>query len=388
MRNENSILYIDSNTRNLDIFIREFQDKFSVHATTSIDRAWDILNELEIKVFICAHQMPDISSLDIIEQVHATYPFISNILFSEFSDNELLLDAINREGLYKLVLRPWKEHDLFLSLQNAAERYNLITERARLIEDLKEQNKQLIQERIKSEESARLKTAFLGNISHEIRTPMNAIIGFSELLLNDNLKKAQKESYASVVNSSCKNLLNTLDDIIMLSQLHAGLYRKVEIVCSLNDLKLFTERRLAYYFCKYDSKKVVTRVKAGSQNTIIKCPVDGVKAIISKLVDNACKYTLKGSVDVAFEIEEGLVGYWLKIIVRDTGIGIAKANHEKIFEAFYQLLAQEGQLNSGNGIGLSIVMAQINNMEGHIELDSAPGKGSTFICRVPIQTQN
>jgi signal transduction histidine kinase len=325
MINEHSILYFDNNTTNLDLFLKEFHDKFSVNVTTSVDRVWDILNELEIKVFICAQQIPNISCLDLIEQVHATYPFVSNILFSEFSDKELLLDAINRNGLYKLVLRPWKEQNLFLSLQNAEERYNLVTERSRLIEDLKEQNKQLI---------------------------------------------------------------NALDDIIMLSQLNTGTYRKAEIICSLQDLKLFTERRLGDYICKYEPKEIVTQVKIENPASIIICPVDGIKAIISKLLDNACKYTLRGSVDVSFELDENHGGIWLKILVRDTGIGIAKANHEKIFEAFYQLLAQEDQLNRGNGIGLSIVMSQVNNMGGHIELDSVPGKGSTFICRIPIRIQN
>lgn len=384
--NQKTILYIDDDQENLDVFFFAFRDIYKIHITKSIQEAWRLLNTEEIHVLISDHRMPDMLGLDFIYQVHSTYPNIVSILLTAFSDSEVMLDAINRVGVYRYVLKPWLEHEMLMTLQNAFEKHELFIEKQKLLNDLKDQNEQLKIEKEKAEESARLKAAFLGNISHEIRTPMNGIIGFSELMLDDKLNNELKKKYSLLVNTSCKNLLAVLDDIILMSQLQAETYSTNENKCLLGDIKDYVLDLSNKLTEKYSSVQVEFSIDSKESNSEMVCHFYTLQVILSKIIDNAFKYTQQGSIVVGLDKDLNEGDNWLIMKVSDTGIGIAKEHHEKIFDPFYQPHTEKGTLNAGNGVGLSIVKSLVDLLGGSISINSEPGTGTTVIVWVPIRS--
>lgn len=379
------ILYIDDEQANLDVFKISFSNLYNIYTTTSVKEAWEILNSTNVKILISDQRMPEILGLDLINQVHNTYPDIVTILLTAFSDTNILLEAINKVGLYKYLLKPWRGDEMIMSLNNAFEKYVLVQERKKLLLDLKDQNTQLRIEKTKAEESARLKAAFLANISHEIRTPMNGIIGFSELLLQENIDKSMREKYSQLVNISTKNLLTILNDIITLSELQAETYTVNQSSTSINEIASNLHNLKNDLINKFSKENLFISIQTTSDYRNFVCPQNCIHTIIEKLFENAVKYTETGTVKLNFEINNENQNHQLLIQVEDSGIGIPKDKLGQIFEAFYQPKPDPGKINSGNGIGLTIVKSLIELVDGSINIISEPGKGSLFIVSIPIQ---
>ncbi|MCK9255409.1 MAG: PAS domain S-box protein [Bacteroidales bacterium] len=246
-----------------------------------------------------------------------------------------------------------------------------ITERMKLIYDL-EVAKQ------RAEESERLKTAFLANMSHEVRTPMNAIIGFADLLKCD-IEENEKLDYINIIQNSCYQLLNVLDDIIELSKIESGAVLKN--VTSFNLNELLDEIYLSWHnnMLKNPNVKLIFN-KTTSSNLLCVSDKIKIKQIFTNLISNALKYTEKGQVEFGFkEISAGEIEFY----VSDTGLGISQENIKKIFDRFTQIDNKLTNKTRGSGIGLSICKAYSELLGGKITVKSEQNKGSTFYFTFP-----
>lgn len=234
--------------------------------------------------------------------------------------------------------------------------------------------------KVKAEESDRLKSAFLANMSHEIRTPMNAIIGFSELLGKENRDK-KSELYVTHVKNAGKKLLRIIDDIIDISKIESNQLVIEETNCNIYDVlneavNLYKENDV------YKSKDLLLKLSV-PENAIdlnIKADPIRLRQIIDNLISNAVKYTDKGTIEVKLEINE--VKKNLLFSVSDTGIGIRKEDHKKVFDRFMQSYSK--RLKEGTGLGLSICKGLLNLMNGDIWFESEEDKGSTFYFALPL----
>lgn len=258
--------------------------------------------------------------------------------------------------------------------------YQYVTIRRDITEE-----KQLSEELINSKEAAdaanRSKSEFLANMSHEIRTPMNAIIGFSELLYN-TMENEKQRSQIESIRSSGKNLLKIINDILDLSKIEAGKLslqtETVNIHKLSKDIEMMFEHRI-------NDKNISFFIETESQipNALL-LDETRLRQILFNLIGNAFKFTDKGQVILSLDKKSkgnNLIDLIIK--VEDTGIGIPKNQHEKIFETFNQ---QEGQLNSkygGTGLGLTITKRLIEMMGGKISVNSTPNKGSIFTVYLP-----
>ncbi|MBU1577853.1 MAG: PAS domain S-box protein, partial [Bacteroidetes bacterium] len=232
----------------------------------------------------------------------------------------------------------------------------------------------------KAEEANQLKTEFLNNMSHEIRTPMNGIIGFSELLNEPDLSDEKRNYFAKIVQNSSHQLLRIIDDILEISTLETKQEKLNETEFYLNDLimELFsifnlksTERNIPIYL-----KKGL----ADSQSHII-ADKSRLHKILSNLLENAIKFTSEGFIELGYYVEKtNLILY-----VKDTGIGIAPANHAMIFERFSQEDKELSRKRGGLGLGLSISKENAQLLGGKITLESTKGKGSTFYATIPYK---
>ncbi len=239
-------------------------------------------------------------------------------------------------------------------------------------------NAELIIAKVKAEESDRLKSAFLTNMSHEIRTPMNAIMGFSKILLQPGLSKSKIKNFAQIINVSSQQLLSIINDIIDISKIDTN---QITIDSQWIHVNELIHELFVTYTKPVKPKKLKLHYKREFPKKLIRLQTDGnrLKQVLCNLLDNAIKYTDEGKIELGYRIK----GNYISFYVKDTGIGISKDNHEMIFNRFSQVAAGSKNLNSGNGLGLSISKALVERLGGKITVDSDLGSGSTFTVTLP-----
>lgn len=233
-----------------------------------------------------------------------------------------------------------------------------------------------------AEESDRLKSAFLANMSHEIRTPMNGILGFSQLLLKENLSQEKKEKYIDILTQNGKQLLGIIDNIIDISYLEVNQLKVNLSIFSIQ--KLLTDLQLFFAIDKNQYKK--EHLEMVFNNTIPEeqdqiCSDHGkIKQILINLINNALKFTEKGTITISSRIENSI----LSISVEDSGIGIPLEKQSIIFERFGQVENIYTRQFGGAGLGLPISKGLIELLHGELFFESKAGIGSKFEFHIPI----
>lgn len=230
--------------------------------------------------------------------------------------------------------------------------------------------------------SNRLKSSFLANISHEIRTPLNSVVGFSNLLLSDDLTKEVKEEYIEHINHNSEKLLQIIGDIIDLSRLESSQIEITYEEASVNEIvgEIVGEARQVI---KRNEKPIILNVKNQFEKNTDLIFTDRIwlKRVLNHLMDNAIKFTLDGSVEFSYYRE----GNDLFFKIKDTGIGINKENLGRIFEEFRQEIDGHQRPFEGLGIGLTLAREVIERMGGKIFVKSEKGIGSEFSFSIPYR---
>ncbi len=258
------------------------------------------------------------------------------------------------------------------------------------ISSRKEAEERLVQKNIelhiakeRAEESNKLKTAFLANLSHEIRTPMNAILGFSDLLKEEDLKSEQRDNYIEIINTSGNHLLSLINDIVEMSKIETGQVAPNLEEVDVNLLMGVVAKTLIATIPsdkKLELKYVEPKVRL-TEN--IKTDPVKLRQILTNLISNSLKFTDIGSVQFWYECNMRDGGS-LNFYVKDTGIDIDRENHREIFERFHRILNEQTSNRGGSGLGLAIAKAYVEMMGGKIDLESEYGKGSLFKFSIPM----
>jgi len=241
------------------------------------------------------------------------------------------------------------------------------------ITERKNYENQLLAAKEKAEESNRLKTAFLNNISHEVRTPLNGILGFGELMLDPKTTEEEKQLYLEILQTSSDRLLNIITNFMDISMITSG---SVEVRHQLFSLGEILNQVYYQFLPRAQSRNLGFQLKlpGGGGNYLIDTDAVLLKKILIHLIDNAIKFSDKGSIEFGFEHLNGRV----RIFVKDQGIGIAEDKIHLIYEHFMQ----EDPLNTrkfeGSGLGLSIARGLVSLLGGTIEVQSRKGEGASF----------
>lgn len=239
----------------------------------------------------------------------------------------------------------------------------------------------LIIEKQKAETANLAKSEFLANMSHEIRTPINAILGFSEAL-QLKLQDSEERNMVEYILNSGNLLMGLLNDILDLSKIESG---QLEMVAKPVDLKtIFNETIELFGGSTKDKSIPITIHTPDDFPKVIFIDDIRIKQVIFNLIGNAVKFTHTGNIKIISSFKKIDNKYGTLIIsVADTGIGIAKEQQQKIFDAFKQFNSDPMRINKGVGLGLSISKRLIEKMKGEISVESTIGVGSTFTITVP-----
>jgi len=244
---------------------------------------------------------------------------------------------------------------------------------------LKVRNEELEKALIKSEESDRLKTAFLNNISHEIRTPLNGIVGFTSLIVQPDMSDDQRKAYSSMIHSSSDQLLSTMSNIIDISKIKAG---QIDVYYDRISIKELLDNIYIKYLSRAQSKNLNFEIIQEEPDSIdiIFSDKRMLTQIIENLLNNAFKFTEKGSVRISYKTKNNFIYFY----VEDTGSGIAGRLHEQIFDHFSKFEKEEDKFYEGVGLGLTIAKALVELLNGSIQVSSEIGKGSLFSFTIPV----
>jgi signal transduction histidine kinase len=328
-----SILYVDDEEINLRVFKSTFEDEFDVYTAISGAEGLKIFQDKKIDLIITDQRMPEMTGVEFLKHVLEHNPEPNRILLTGFSDIEALSSAVNDGKIYQYINKPWDESELKPVIYQALESYYLKRENQNLTQTLKEKNISLNQEieeknkaleqlykseselriaKEKAEESDRLKTSFLNNMSHEIRTPLNGIVGFAELVCEDDITLEDRKTFSRYISQNSRDLLNIIQNIVQLSKIESGMMNSmpVEVNCDEIFEQLYTEYKERF---AQKGLKITFDCMLKEDEKHVFLDKGKTFEIIKQLLDNALKFTEEGGVSLRGYIQDNQ----LHIIIKD-----------------------------------------------------------------------
>jgi PAS domain S-box-containing protein len=266
----------------------------------------------------------------------------------------------------------YNESDLHL-LEFASDQIGLFIQIKRKEEELKNAL-------LKAEEADRLKTSFLANMSHEIRTPMNGILGFTQVLREEDLTLEERMQFLSIIEKSGNRMLNIINDLIDVSKVDAGL---VDVNITGVDVYEVTNYLYNFFKPEVEKKGIGFELKHNDTSKSFLVQTDGEKlyAILTNLIKNAIKYSNEGKIEYGYSYKSGDLTFYVK----DTGVGIPEDKKKEVFSRFVQLNKSTDPFLEGSGLGLSIVKAYVELLGGEIWFESKENIGTTFFFNLPTE---
>jgi signal transduction histidine kinase/ligand-binding sensor domain-containing protein/CheY-like chemotaxis protein len=242
---------------------------------------------------------------------------------------------------------------------------------------IEERTRDLIDAKLKAEDSDRLKSAFLANMSHEIRTPMNAIIGFSSLLKDVEISSDEKEKMIDVIINNSESLLTIINDILDLSMIQSNQVKLYPVQTQI--VTLLKEVQSSFMVeCAKKSILLKLNLKEIDIDLTIDADKNRVKQVLVNLINNAIKFTNIGEIEIGISKNDA----YITVYVKDTGIGIPEGTGNSIFERFLKI-EDNTKLYGGTGLGLSICKSLVTLWGGDIWYKSVLNSGTTFYFTLP-----
>jgi signal transduction histidine kinase len=405
---KHSILYVDDELVNLNVFKATFRRDYDVFTANSAQEAMEILRQQAIDLIISDQRMPKMTGVEFLKWTLAEYPNAIRIILTGFSDTEAIIRAINECDIYRYITKPWDIEEMRLALKKASETFQLRKDNAQLLADLKEAKEFLEQkvvertaEVIKQKEEIELKNQILeaqnsklqeldnernsiiSMIVHDLQSPINRISGLLELLevegknnFNHNQLTYIELLRKSIADASrhIRNILDTkaLEEANSISQ----------VALSRIDLIQLIGRLLETYKEQASKKQVIINYEISHQEVYIKGYEDYLGRIFDNLISNAIKFSPKNvNSNVFIKVKEN--GEYVRVSVQDEGQGLSEEDKKNLFKKFQKLSARPTNGESSSGLGLSIVKSLTEQLQGKVWAEGEPKKGATFIVEFP-----
>jgi len=242
----------------------------------------------------------------------------------------------------------------------------------------------LIDARAEALQASQAKEYFLSNMSHEIRTPLNAILGFVNLMIDENISTKHR-GYLETIHSSGESLLSIINDILDFSKLRSGEFTIEPKVFSLHE-ELSNTMELFVASASSKNITIVSFIDPSIPKELFADPLR-IKQIVSNLLSNAVKFTPYNGI-ISLKAKYIIDKHSIEISVKDNGIGISNEDKKNIFSAFTQSRDNKFEATNGTGLGLSISRQLARHMNGDVYVESLIDRGSTFYLEIPAEIKS
>jgi signal transduction histidine kinase len=333
-----------------------------------------------VQVVMSDQRMPGVSGVEVLKQARALRPEVTRLLITAYADVKAVVDAINEGCVYRYIAKPWDPDELQTVVRQAVEQHDLIVERDRLIEELRETNRRLV-------EANRLKSAFIEVASHELNTPVAVVLGMTQLWKFSQGESASpaERHWVERISTAGKRLAGTVERMLKLTRAdEVGQTLDLRptplgplVVEAVAELSAFLNARRQH-------------VEVQTHPALGEAEVDAPKVsdVLTNLLINAVKFTPDGG--TIRVTAEPWGGDRVRLAVADQGPGIDPSARDYVFEPFFTgfdtMHHSSGEFEYGKrgiGLGLCLVKRFVEMHGGTVTLSSAPGEGSTFSVFLP-----
>ncbi|MBN1788812.1 MAG: response regulator [Sedimentisphaerales bacterium] len=373
------------------------QIQFGVDGAETLGQACEKLSGGNYDIVLLDLNLPDSRGNVNVEKIFNLVPDVPIVVLTGLDDEEAGLEAIRSGAEDYLVKGDGLAYTLVKSIRYAIERkrseYSLIEAK----NELEQSNTRLVKATAVANEMAAeaekanaAKSQFLANMSHEIRTPMNAIIGFSEVLAEEEPLTAQQKEYLKMILDSSKHLLDLINDILDFSKIETGRMDVDNIQCDIRALLAAIESTMNPS-AKHKNLEFKIECADDVPTAIFTDPAK-IRQCLINIVSNAIKFTEQGYVKISARKISQQDGQFVEFEVSDTGIGIPPDKLDSVFDAFTQADGSTTRKYGGTGLGLTITKQMAGLIGGQVSAESEVGKGSKFKLVMPMtntaQTQD
>jgi PAS domain S-box-containing protein len=302
---------------------------------------------------------------------------------SLFSESQRAMErgiSVEYESFYA-PLGAWLNVRVFPAAEGLSVHLREITERRRADEERERLLADAQAARQVAESANQAKADFLASMSHELRTPLNAILGYVSLLadgITGPINPAQSQQLARVA-ASARHLLALIEEILSFARVESG---SQEVRAEATDLDALAREAARLIEPAIETQGLRFLVETTGERLVAWTDARMVRQILLNLLANAARFTPPGG-EVALRVRATATEAWLE--VRDTGIGIAPEHHERIFDPFWQVAQGKNRRVGGTGLGLTVSRRLARLLGGDVTVESAPGAGSTFVVRLPVE---
>ena len=360
-----------------DLFRLEFKVLTHEHPSEALAM---LASDVEVDVVMSDQRMPEMSGVQFLEKAAAVRPDATRLLFTGYADIKAVIDAVNRGHIARYVAKPWDVDELTTVIRQAVEQHALISEKKRLIRELKETNTRLT-------EAVRLKGKFIEVASHELNTPVTVVLGLTELwkMAMSPGATAAERTWVDRIHHAGNRLASTVER--MLKLLKTG-QMAPDLATAPVALAPLIRGAVASLQPFLDARQQVVEFAFDPDLGMAEVDPPKISDIIVNLVVNAIKFTPDGG---SIRVAAAAMGPdHVRVRVSDPGVGITPADRTHLFEPFFTgndtMHHSSGEYQfckKGMGLGLCLVKAFVEMHGGSIAVDTAPGRGSTFTITLP-----
>jgi signal transduction histidine kinase len=355
------ILYIDDEVHNLNAFKASFRRSYEIYTASSAQEGKQLLREINVHIIIADQKMPVSTGVEFFNEIKDTLPEPMRILLTGYTDVEDIIDAINKGHIYSYIKKPWDEHELHKTINNAYEIFRTRRQLQEKIVELEKTNDEL--------------NRFIYSTSHDLRSPLMSVLGIINLSRLDN-SVTDPNGYMNMVESCVLKLDDFIQKIIEYyrnSRLEVE-YEKIEFNTLLNDcITAFKPQNTSILF--------QTQV---DQSVDFRGDTFRISVILNNLISNAVKYQKPDETNPMVNLTVKVEPHKATISIRDNGIGILSEHLNNIFKMFFR---SKNNNKPGSGIGLYIVKEALNKIGGTINVASKYGEGTQFEITIPNRNE-
>ena len=373
-----TILYVDDEESNLNIFKNTFRREYNILLANTAQKGLDLLKTEKIDLILTDQRMPEIDGVTFLKQTIDQFPHLNRILITGYTDFDALCNAVNDAKIFQYIQKPWVEGHLRNVIEKALEVYVLRQENESLTQALIDKNIELEKLNRDLIELDHLKTDFLSLISHEIRTPLNGIVGVVDLL-KINLDEEQTNSISSllyILETSVDRLETFLLTAERITQFKAGIYRLKKVEFCLPALVDDSVKKLN----EIAVQKNVTLNLSSTYGGVVVGEKKLIRYSFNEIVKNSLEQAPVNSViDIKIFSENGQCFF----NVSDSGVGFS----DNVLENAFQLFGGGHKADKNKGLSLALIKSITTAHQGDIELSNKPEGGANVRFWIKINSE-